>query len=94
MWELDCKRLSAEEVMISDYSAEEDSWWSLRLKESKQINSKINQPYIFPERTDAEAEAPIHWPPDGKSWLIGKNSDAEKDRRQKEEEEEEGENVR
>ena len=30
---------------------------------------------------DAEAEAPILWPPDAKSWLIGKDPDAEKDRR-------------
>ena len=51
---------------------------------------------MFIERTDAKAEAPIVWPPDRKSWLIGKKkkTDAEKDRRQKEEEEEEDENVR
>ena len=35
-------------------------------------------------RTDAEAEAPILWPPDVKSRLIGKDPDAGKDRRQKE----------
>ena len=34
--------------------------------------------------TDAEAEAPILWPPDAKSQLIGKDPDTEKDRRQKE----------
>ena len=34
---------------------------------------------IFIGRTDAEAEAPILWPPDAKSWLIGKDSDAGKD---------------
>ena len=31
------------------------------------INTKGNQPYIFTGRTDAEAEAPIPWPPDAKS---------------------------
>ena len=35
-----------------------------------------NQPWIFIERTDTEAEAPILWPPDAKSQLIGKNLDA------------------
>ena len=35
-------------------------------------------------RTDAEAEAPIHRPPDVKNWLIGKDPDAGKDWRQKE----------
>ena len=45
-------------------------------KEIKPINPKGNQPWIFIERTDAEAEAPIIWPPDAKSWLIGKDLDA------------------
>ena len=40
---------------------------------------------MFIEKTDAEAEAPILWPPDVKSELIGKDSDAGKDRRQEEE---------
>ena len=34
-------------------------------------------------RTDTEAKAPVLWPPDEKSWLIGKDPDAEKDWRQK-----------
>ena len=38
-----------------------------------------NQSWIFIRRTDAEAEAPILWPPDAKSWLIGKDPDAGKD---------------
>ena len=41
--------------------------------------------WIFIERTDAEAETPILWPPDVKNWLIGKDPDAGKDRRQEEE---------
>ena len=41
-------------------------------KEVKPFNPKGNQPWISIGRTDAEAEAPILWPPDVKSWLIGK----------------------
>ena len=53
-------------------------------KEIKAVNPKGNQPWILIGRTDAEAEAPVLWPPDGKSWLTGKDSDVEKDWRQKE----------
>ena len=42
-----------------------------------EITSTKNQPWIFIGRTDAEA--PILWPPDSKSWFIGKNPDARKD---------------
>ena len=52
-------------------------------KEIKPVNLNGNQPWIFSGRTDAEAEAPILWPPDVKSWLIGKDTDAGKDWRQK-----------
>ena len=45
----------------------------------KPVNPKGNQPWIFIGRTDAEAEALILWPPDAKSWLIGKDPDAGKD---------------
>ena len=37
---------------------------------------------MFIRRTDAAVEAPILWPPDSKNWLIGKDPDAGKDRRQ------------
>ena len=50
----------------------------------KPVNPKGNQPWIFIERTDAEAEASVLWPPDAKSQLIGKDPDAEKDWKQKE----------
>ena len=53
-------------------------------KEIKPVNLKGNQSWIFIGRTDAEAETPILWPPDKKSWLIGKDPDAEKDWRQEE----------
>ena len=48
-------------------------------KEIKPVNPKGNQPSIFIGRTDAEAEAPILWPPDAKGRLIGKDRDAGKD---------------
>ena len=49
-------------------------------KDIKPVNSEGNQSWIFIGRTDAEAEAPIIlWPPDAKSRLIGKDSDAGKD---------------
>ena len=53
-------------------------------KEMKPVNPKGNQPWIFIERTVAEAEAPIIWSPDAKSWLTEKDSDAGKDWRSKE----------
>ena len=54
----------------------------LDCKEIKPVNPKGNQPWKFIWRT--EAEAPILWPPDVKSWLTGKDSDAGNDGRQKE----------
>ena len=53
----------------------------LDCKEIKPVNSKGNQPWIFTGRTDAEAEAeaPVLWPPDAKSRLTGKVPDAGKD---------------
>ena len=56
----------------------------LACKEIKPVNPKGNQSWIFIGRTDAEAEAPILWPPDVKSWFIGKDPDAGKDWRQEE----------
>ena len=45
----------------------------------KPVNRKGNQSWIFIGRTDAEAEAPILWPPDAKSRLVGKDPTAGKD---------------
>ena len=45
----------------------------------KPANPKVNQLWIFVGKTDAEAKAPKHWPPDVKSQLIGKDTDAGKD---------------
>ena len=52
---------------------------ALDFKKIKPINPKGNQPLIFIGTTVAEAEAPIVWPPDAKSWLIGRDPDAGKD---------------
>ena len=48
-------------------------------KEIKPVNPKGNQPWIFIARSDADAEAPILWPPDVKSRFTGKDPDAGKD---------------
>ena len=50
----------------------------------KPVHPKGNQSWIFIGRTDAQAEALIIWPPDGKKWLTGKDPDAGKDWRPEE----------
>ena len=56
----------------------------LDCKEIQSVHPKGNQSWIFTGRTDVEAETPILWPPDAKSWLIWKDPDAGKDWRQEE----------
>ena len=56
----------------------------LDYKEIKPVNPKGNKPWIFIGRTNAEAEAPMLWPPDAKNWLFGKDSDVGKDLGQEE----------
>ena len=76
------RKLRAEELMLLNGGVEEDSWESCSPKDYKgikQVDPKGNQSWIFIERTDDEAETPILWPPDGKYWLLGKDSDAGKD---------------
>ena len=51
----------------------------LGCKEIKPVHPKGNQPRVFIGRADAEAEAPILWPPDANSQLKGKDPDAGKD---------------
>ena len=63
--------------MLSSCSAGKDSLESLGLQSIKPVNPKGNQTWISIRRTDAEA--PILWPPDVKSWLIGKDPVAGKD---------------
>ena len=64
----------------------------LDFKEIKLVNSKGNQFWIFIGGTDAEA--PILWPPDVKSWLIRKDPVDGKDRRQEEKGMTEDERIR
>ena len=53
-------------------------------KEIQPVHPKGDQSCIFIGRTDAEAETPILWPPDEKSWLTWKDPDTGKDWRQEE----------
>ena len=79
MWELDHKE---------SWAPKNGCFWTVMLektiespldcKEFKPVNLKGNQPWIFIGRTDAEAEAPILWPPDAKSWLVRKDLDVGK----------------
>ena len=73
------RKLSAEELMLLNCGVGEDSWESLGLQGDPTIHSKGDQPWVFFGKTDAKAETPILGPPDAKSWLIGKNSDAGRD---------------
>ena len=73
------RKLSTKELMILNCSVGGYSWESLDCKEIQSVNPKGNQSWIFIGRTEADAEAPILWPPDAKNWLIGKDPDAGKD---------------
>ena len=80
MWELDQKE---------GWAPKNSCFWTVVLKKIlespldskgiKPVNPKGNQVWIFTGRTDAEAEAPILWPPDCKSRFIEKDLDAGKD---------------
>ena len=65
--------------MLLNCGVGEDSWESLGLQGDPTVHPKGNQSWIFFRRTDAEAEAPMFWPPDVKNWLIWKDPDAGKD---------------
>ena len=56
----------------------------LDCKEIQPVHPKGDQSWVFIGRTDGEAETPILWPPDAKSWLIWKDPDAGKDWRREE----------
>ena len=80
MWELDHKEAWAPknrcfQIVVLKKTLESP----LDYKEIKPVNPKGNQLWIFNGRIDAEAEAPIPWPNDAKSWLIGKDPDGQKD---------------
>ena len=70
--------------MVLDCGVGEDSWESLGLQGDQAVHPKGNQSWVFIGRTDVEAETPVLWPPDVKSWLIRKDPDFVKDWRQEE----------
>ena len=72
MWQLDHKVSWAPKNWCFWIVLEKTLESPLDWKEIQSVNSKENQPWILIGRTDAEAEAPILWPPDAKSWLIRK----------------------
>ena len=83
MWELDYKESWAPKTWcVWTVVLEKTLESPLDCKEIKPVNPKVNQPWIFIGRTDAEA--PILWPPNAKNWLTGKDPDAGKDWRQEE----------
>ena len=83
MWELDYK----ESWVLKNWC-----FWTVVLektlesplgcKEIQPVHPKGDQSWVFIRRTDDEPETPILWPPDAKSWLIGKDPGAGKDWRQ------------
>ena len=73
------RKLSAEELMLLNCGVGEDSWESLGLQGEPTSPFKGDQSWVFFERNDAKAETPILWPPDAKSWFIGKDPDSERD---------------
>ena len=73
------RRLSTKELMLLNSGVGEDSWGSLGLQGDPTIHCKGDQSWVFFGRNDAKAETPILWPPDVKSWLIGKDSDTGRD---------------
>ena len=79
MWEP-----STKELMLLNCGVREERLFRVPWTARRSVNPKRNQSWIFTERTDAEAEAPILWPPDVKSQLIRKDPDAGKDWRQEE----------
>ena len=86
MWELDYKEswVLKKNWCFGTVVLEKTLESPLDCKEIQPVHPKGNQSWIFIGRTDAEAEALILWPPDGKSWLIWKDPDAGKDWRQEE----------
>jgi len=78
------KKAECWRIDVLNYSTVQSLDSPLNCKEIKPVNPKGNQSWIFIGRTDAEAETPILWPPDAKSWLIWKDPDAGKDWEQEE----------
>ena len=77
MWELDCEEGWAPKnwcfwTVVLEKTLESP----LDCKEIQPVHSEGDQPWDFFGRNDAKAETSVLWPPQAKSWLIGKNSDA------------------
>ena len=80
MWELDCEDGWAQKNLCFWTVVLEKTFESpLDYKEIQPVHPKGDQSWVFIERTDAEAETPVLWPPHAKSWLIGKDPDAGRD---------------
>ena len=75
MW----RKRSAKELVLLNCVIGADSWQSFGLQGHTSIHPKGDQSWVFIGRTDVEAETPILWPPDAKSWFIEKDPDAGKD---------------
>ena len=80
MWELDCKESWVPKnwcfwTVVLEKTLESP----LDCKEIQPVHPKGDQSWLFTGRTDVEAETPILWPPDAKSWLIWKDPDAGRD---------------
>ena len=80
MWDLDCEESWAPKnwcfwTVVLEKTLEN----SLDCKEIQPFHSEGDQSWDFFRRNDAKSETPVLWPPHGKSWLIGKDSDAGKD---------------
>ena len=83
MWELNYKESWAPKNWCFWTEVQEKTLESpLDSKEIQAVHPKGNWSWIFIGKTDPEAETPILWPPDAWNWLIGKDPDAGKDRRQ------------
>ena len=80
MWELDCEEgWALKNWCFWTVVLEKTLESPLDYKEIQPLHSKGDQSWVFIGRTDAKAETPVLWPPHGKSWLIGKDSDAGRD---------------
>ena len=80
MWELDYKeRRASKNWCFWTVALEKTLESPLDCKEIQPVHPKGDQSWVFIGRTDVEAETPVLWLPDAKSWLIGKDPDAGKD---------------
>ena len=80
MWELDCEESWALKnwcfwTVVLEKTLESP----LDCKEMQPVHPKGDQSWVFFGRTDDKAETPVLWPPNAKSWLTGKDSDAGRD---------------